>query len=83
MRNRVLLSALAFLALLAPQAAHAQEAQPGDACAVANTYRVSGGPETTGKGFTMTCQGGVWVRVTESDTAGNLGVKQFIMYIYK
>jgi hypothetical protein len=36
----------------------------------------SGGPETSGKGYTMTCQGGVWVRITESDTAGNLGVKQ-------
>lgn len=77
MRSSVVLSALALLTLLAvPQAARAQEAQPGDACAVANTLRVSGGPETTGKGFTMTCQGGVWVRITESDTAGNLGVKQ-------
>lgn len=77
MRSRVLLSGLASLMLLAaPQTAHAQEAQPGDACAVANTYRISGGPETTGKAFAMTCQGGVWVRVTESDTAGNLGVKK-------
>lgn len=77
MSSRFLLALLASLALLAaPQAARAQEAQPGDACAVANTLRMSGGPETTGKGFTMTCQGGVWVRIFESDTGGNLGVKQ-------
>lgn len=50
--------------------------QPGDACTTANAYITSGGPENAGKAFTMTCQGGVWVRITESDTAGNLGVKQ-------
>lgn len=50
--------------------------QPGNACTTANAYSTSGGPENSGKVFTMTCQGGVWVRITESDTAGNLGVKQ-------
>ncbi|QQG36965.1 MAG: DUF1566 domain-containing protein [Micavibrio aeruginosavorus] len=67
---------LMALILATPFTASAQDAQPGDACATANAYVISGGPESAGKVFTMTCQGGVWTRITESDTAGNLGVKK-------
>lgn len=54
----------------------AQEAQPDDACTAANTIIMSGGPETSGKGYYMVCTGGVWARIMESDTSGNLGVRQ-------
>lgn len=67
-------SLVLFLFLSAP--ALAQEAVPGDACSTANILRHSGGPETSGRGYAMTCQGGVWVRITESDTSGNLGIRQ-------
>lgn len=56
--------------------AHAAEAVPGDACTTADYIRNSGGPETSGIGYSMVCQGSVWVRITESDTSGNLGVRQ-------
>jgi len=56
--------------------AYAAEPQPGDACPEANRFMRSGGLETSGKAYFMTCQGGVWVRIAESDTGGNLGVKQ-------
>lgn len=72
----LLLVATLLAALLAPMSARAQEAQPGDACATADHFRISGGPETGGKGYVMTCQGGVWVRSLETDTAGKVGVKQ-------
>ena len=70
-----------FLLMLAvtvwtSHASMAQEAVPGDACSTANLTRLSGGPETSGKGYIMTCQGGVWVRITESDASGNLGIRK-------
>ena len=76
MRNRFFPLVLAVLILAFPLGAQAQEAQPGDACPTVNHTGWAGGPETSGKGYYMTCQGGVWVRMIESDTSGNIGVKQ-------
>ena len=75
LRKSFLALLLFTVAGLASVSAHA-DPQPGDACTAANTHSTSGGPENAGKVFTMTCQGGVWVRITESDTSGNLGVKK-------
>lgn len=74
---RFLLALFTFLVSfhLAPTA-QAQDAAPGDVCTTPNSYRVSGGVENAGTIYTMTCQGGVWVRITESDTSGNLGIGQ-------
>lgn len=67
--------AFAILTLvLAAFPATAQEAQPGDACPVANRYIVSGAVENAGKVYHMTCQGGVWVLIYASDTDGNVGI---------
>ncbi len=75
MRNKALaLLCAVFLAL--PLPALAQESVPGDACGTVDYTRWAGGPETSGVGYYMTCQGGVWVRIAESDTSGNFGVRQ-------
>ena len=73
-----LLTATLFVGIAASMtpAAYAADAVPGDACSQANWTILSGGPETSGVGYYMTCQGGVWVRITESATNGYLGVKQ-------
>jgi hypothetical protein len=62
----------AFVALL-PGVARA-DAVPGDACTTANAYTLSGGPETSGTVYLMTCQSGAWVRVMEIATSGNVGI---------
>jgi len=48
------------------------EAVPGDACSTAGATRLAGGVETSGVGYYMVCQGGVWVKVFESDTSGTV-----------
>jgi len=50
--------------------------QPGDPCSPDNAIGRSGGTETGGKGFLLTCQSGIWNRIYESDANANLGVKQ-------
>jgi len=67
---------LFFCTLFFTIPAFAQDAVPGDACSTVNSYRSSGGVENSGVVYTMTCQGGVWVRIFESDTSGNLGIRQ-------
>ncbi len=54
----------------------ALEPIPGDVCTTDNSYIISGGVANAGIVYTMTCQGGVWVRITESDASGNLGIGQ-------
>ncbi|WP_437207104.1 tail fiber domain-containing protein [Planctomicrobium sp. SH664] len=66
----VLAAALAFTL-----PAWSQE-QPGDPCSPDNAIGRSGGTETGGKGYLLTCQSGVWNRIYESDANANLGVKQ-------
>lgn len=57
MRRR-LLALAAALAVVLPLKAEAQV--PGDACTEANVYAISAGPESTGAGYFMVCQGGIW-----------------------
>ena len=45
-----------------------------DGCSTANLFQLSGRPENSGKVFLMTCQGGVWVRMLETATSGNVDV---------
>lgn len=75
--TRFLLGLFTFLISFSlSSTAQALDPAPGDVCTTANSYIVSGGIENAGIVYTMTCQGGVWVRITESDTSGNLGIGQ-------
>jgi hypothetical protein len=61
MRNKRRLPLVAFVLLfLAPLAARAAEPAPGDACSTAGSVMRTGGPETSGVGHTLICQGGTW-----------------------
>ena len=72
---RLFFAALFVLCFFLSSVSYAQDAAPGDACAVDDEIIFSGGPENSGVGYEMVCQGSVWIRITESDTSGNLGVK--------
>ena len=76
LKRQALILAVLLCLFAGASTAFAAEPQPGDACSLANSFIRSGGVETSGDVFYMTCQGGVWVRVMESDTAGYLGVDQ-------
>ncbi|WP_437186782.1 tail fiber domain-containing protein [Planctomicrobium sp. SH668] len=72
-RTRLTLASVLALTFTTP--AWSQE-QPGDTCSPDNAIGRSGGTETSGKGFLLTCQSGVWSRIYESDANANLGVRQ-------
>lgn len=69
-----IIPAAILLLIIFSGSAFAQDAQPGDACATVNQYRVSGAVENAGKVYHMTCQGGVWKLIFASDIAGNIGI---------
>jgi len=55
-------------------AAHAQETQPGDVCTAGqiHQYLHSAGPENSGTGYTLVCNGSTWKTVSEwSSATGN------------
>ena len=62
-----------FLIFFVSASARAAEPVPGDACSTANVFLQSGGVESGGKVYFMTCQGGVWVNVFTTDTTGRVG----------
>lgn len=68
--NKPFLLALSFLALISAPA-FAQDASPGDSCTgLNNTYVLSGGPENSGTGHLLSCNGTSWVKVFSFDTTG-------------
>jgi hypothetical protein len=67
---------LLVFCLFLPGLAQAADPIPGAACTTANSFMLSGAPENSGIVYLMTCQGGVWVRVLETSTGGNVGIKQ-------
>lgn len=66
---RLLLSVILLSSGLAPYSAQAVETQPGDACSVAGQSRHVGGPESAVAGYTLVCNGTIWVAVKEWDPA--------------
>ncbi|GAB6906288.1 exported hypothetical protein [Desulfosarcina cetonica] len=78
MKSKFFLIAFSFvlMALCPVTTALAQEAAPGDACSTEDVTLMAGGVEASGVGYYMVCQGGVWVRIFETDTNGYLGVGQ-------
>ena len=77
MNNKSRLFALLWIVTIAlffapvPQAM-AQEAQPGDACALAGSTVNSGGPEIAGLSHLMICDGANWVSVMEYKDDGTV-----------
>lgn len=68
--NKPFLLALSFLAFISAPA-FAQDAAPGDSCTgLNNTYVLSGGPENSGTGHLLSCNGTNWVKVFSFDTTG-------------
>ncbi|MFP4386696.1 MAG: DUF1566 domain-containing protein [Alphaproteobacteria bacterium] len=67
-----LLFCFMVMMILSISDSYAQEAVPGNPCTTANATRLAGGVEASGVGYYMVCQGGVWVRIFESDTKGVL-----------
>lgn len=78
MKNkRLWISSLAFAAaLFVSHPSVAQEAAPGDACSTAGLFTRSGGPEVSGAGYFLVCDGANWQRAIEYDDAANIGIKQ-------
>ena len=69
--NKPLLLALSFLALISSPA-FAQEAAPGASCTAGEDgrYSLTGGPELSGIGHLITCDGTNWIKVFSFDTTG-------------
>lgn len=63
-----------------PRYALAQEAQPGDACTggQTNLSRWTGGPETSGTGNLLVCNGSSWQPILRYSSTGLLGVRSAI-----
>jgi hypothetical protein len=59
------------LSVLSPLSAAAQQPIPGDACSPDGNFVSSAGPEITGAGHLMVCQGGTWKSVLSFDSSAN------------
>lgn len=68
------LIACLLMVFVFPLSAQAADPVPGDACTIPNAFFQSGGPENAGVVYFMTCQGGVWVDIYTTDTAGQVGI---------
>lgn len=67
-----MLCMLAMTVMVFTTAAGAQEAAPGDVCSVAGQFRQSGGPELSGAGHMMVCQGGTWKSILSFNANGQI-----------
>lgn len=69
--NKPLLLVFSFFALIAAPA-YAQERAPGDTCTAGEDgrYSITGGPELSGAGHFVTCDGANWIKVFSFDTTG-------------
>jgi len=61
-----------FLALSWPHPSSAQDALPGDACAVQGRFMRSGGPELAGSSHFLICSGGTWQSAISFTSTANL-----------
>lgn len=62
----------ATLALLAPAAAAAAEPAPGDTCTTVGAFMRSGGPEVSGGGHFLVCDGANWISVLDYQDEGTI-----------